>query len=131
MVSLRLLLLFDLFCFCSPSSPWILPPESTTITSYFALPCNRPSFLINKFFIVILQVSTDSQLTEGSDIKDNKKFIYEVIKDFAKANLNNINLVFKHHPRDRGYTNYNSEVNKFSKEFGIGKNVFYIHDYFL
>jgi len=85
----------------------------------------------NKFFIVILQVSSDSQITEGSDIKDNKKFIYQVIKDFAKANPNNINLVFKHHPRDRGYTNYFNLISKFSKEFGVHEKVFYIHDYFL
>ena len=91
----------------------------------------KKCFVENRFFIVILQVSTDSQLTEGSDIKDNKKFIYEVIKDFAKANLNNINLVFKHHPRDRGYTNYLNLIEKFSTEFGVYKKVFYIHDYFL
>ena len=43
----------------------------------------------------------------------------------------NINLVFKHHPRDRGYTNYLNLIEKFSKEFGVYKKVFYIHDYFL
>ena len=86
--------------------------------------------LADKFFIVILQVSTDSQITEGSDIKDNKQFIYKVIKDFARANQN-INLVFKHHPRDRGYTNYSDLIEKFSKEFGVYKKVFYIHDLFL
>ncbi len=91
----------------------------------------KKCFFRNKFFIAILQVSTDSQLTEGSDIKDNKEFIYKIIKDFAKANLNNINLVFKHHPRDRGYTNYFNLIEKFSKEFGIYEKVFYIHDYFL
>ena len=87
-------------------------------------------FFENKFFIVILQVSTDSQLTEGSDIKDNEKFIYKVIKDFAKANVDDY-LVFKHHPRDRGYTNYSNQIKKISKEFGLNKKVFYIHDYFL
>ena len=91
----------------------------------------KKNFLSKKFFLVILQVSTDSQLTEGSDIKDNKKFIYKVIKEFAEAKLNNINLVFKHHPRDRGYTNYHNQIQKFSKEFSIQNNVFYIHDYFL
>ena len=91
----------------------------------------KKCFFENKFFIVILQVSTDSQLTEGSDIKDNEEFIYKVIKYFAKANSNNINLVFKHHPRDRGYINYFNLIEKFSKEFGVYKKVFYIHDYFL
>ena len=82
------------------------------------------------FFLIVLQVSTDSQLLEGSDIKDNKKFIYNVIKDFAKANVDN-NLVFKHHPRDRGYINYANTIEKLSKQFGVYKKVFYIHDYFL
>ena len=82
------------------------------------------------FFIVILQVSTDSQLTEGSVIKDNKKFIYNVIKDFAKANVDS-NLVFKHHPRDRGYTNYFNLIKNFSKEFAVYEKVFYIHDFYL
>ena len=88
-------------------------------------------FLAKKYFLVILQVSTDSQLTEGSDFKDNKKFIYKVIKDFAEASRNDVNLVFKHHPRDRGYTNYHYVIEKISKEFGVNKNVFYIHDYYL
>jgi len=90
----------------------------------------KKCFVENKFFLVILQVSTDSQLTEGSDIKDNKKFIYKVIKDFAKAS-SNINLVFKHHPRDRGYNNYLDLIKNISKEFGVYEKVFYIHDYFL
>ena len=88
-------------------------------------------FLAKKYFLVILQVSTDSQLTEGSNFKDNKIFIYKVIKDFAESNVNDINLIFKHHPRDRGYTNYYDEIEKISKDFGVYKNVFYIHDYYL
>jgi len=90
----------------------------------------KKCFVEDKFFIVILQVSTDSQITEGSNIKDNKQFIYKVIKDFAIASQN-INLVFKHHPRDRGYTNYSNLIEKFSKEFHVHKKVFYIHDLFL
>lgn len=86
---------------------------------------------INNFFIVILQVSSDSQLTHGSNIKDNNKFIYEVINSFAKAKLKNINLVFKHHPRDRGYTNYSKTIMKLSRKFDIKDNVFYFHDYSL
>ena len=74
-------------------------------------------FLAKKYFLVILQVSTDSQLTEGSDFKDNEKFIYKVIKDFAEANRKDINLVFKHHPRDRGYNNYRIKYKKYQKSW--------------
>ena len=90
----------------------------------------KKCFFEKNFFIVILQVSTDSQITEGSDIKDNKSFIYKVIKDFAKANID-CNLVFKHHPRDRGYTNYLRQIEKLSQEFGVHNKVFYLHDCFL
>ena len=88
-------------------------------------------FVNKKFFLVILQVSTDSQLTVGSDFKDNEKYIYKVIKDFAKANQDDFNLVFKHHPRDRGYTNYHVYIKKISKESGVSNKVFYFHDYYL
>jgi len=88
-------------------------------------------FVNKKYFLVILQVSTDSQLTAGSNFKSNNKFIYKVIKDFAKANQDNCNLVFKHHPRDRGYTNYHHLIKKISKEFGVFNKVFYFHDYYL
>ena len=88
-------------------------------------------FSCKNYYVVILQVSTDSQITEGSDFKDNKKFIYKVIKDFSEANRNDINLVFKHHPRDRGYINYRHQIEKIAKEFGVFNNVFYIHDYYL
>ena len=44
---------------------------------------------------------------------------------------NDVNLVFKHHPRDRGYNNYYCEIEKTSKEFGVYKKIFYIHDYYL
>ncbi len=90
----------------------------------------KKCFFEKNFYFVILQVSTDSQLTEGSNIKDNKKFIYKIIKDFAEAKID-CNLVFKHHPRDRGYTNYYNLIEKISKEFGVFKKVFYIHDCFL
>ena len=87
--------------------------------------------LKKSFYLVILQVATDSQLKNGSNFNDNEEFIHKVIKDFARAKPNNINLVFKHHPRDRGYINYRQQIEKISKEFGVNSNVFYIHDYFL
>ena len=90
----------------------------------------KKCFFDKNFFLVILQVSTDSQLTEGSNIKNNQEFLYKVIKDFAKSNVDH-NLVFKHHPRDRGYTNYSNNIEELSKEFGVYKKVFYIHDYLL
>jgi capsular polysaccharide export protein len=78
-----------------------------------------------------LQVSSDSQIVKGSKIKDNYQFIQKVIQKFAEAKLDNFNLVFKHHPRDRGYINYSKFIKENSKKMHIQNQVFYIHDYFL
>ena len=91
----------------------------------------KKCFSTKPFFLVIFQVSTDSQLTHGSKIKNNNQFIYKVIKDFASAKLTGVNLVFKHHPRDRGYIDYSREIKKISKQFNLRNNIFYIHDYSL
>ena len=91
----------------------------------------RKCFHSNPFFIVILQVSSDSQIVKGSKIKDNYQFIQKVIQKFAEAKLDNFNLVFKHHPRDRGYINYSKFIKENSKKMHIQNQVFYIHDYFL
>ena len=88
-------------------------------------------FNINSFFITILQVSTDSQLTKGSNFKNNYEFIEYVIKNFSNSNIKNVNLIFKHHPRDRGYINYSDHIKLISKKFNIEKKVFYFHDCFL
>ena len=88
----------------------------------------RKCFSIDPFFVAIFQVSTDSQLTIGSNISDNKEFIEKVIRGFSESKLENTNLVFKHHPRDRGYNNYLKAIKEISKKYGIAKRVFYIHD---
>ena len=80
------------------------------------------------FFLVILQVETDSQIVNGSRFANNSEFIYKVIKEFSNLKLTNTKLVFKHHPRDRGYNNFSKFIKKISKEFNIFEKVYYIHD---
>ena len=87
------------------------------------------NFSNSPFFIVILQVATDSQILIGSKFLDNKEFIYKVIKNFSESKLLNTKLVFKHHPRDRGYNNYSKFIIKVSREFNISDKVSYIHDF--
>ena len=78
------------------------------------------------FFLVILQVSTDSQILKGSKFKDNFDFIYSVIREFYLSKLKNTKLVFKHHPRDRGYTNYSKFILKISQEFNTLQKMYII-----
>ena len=89
----------------------------------------RICFSKKKFYIVILQVSRDSQLLKGSKVKDNFEFINLVITSFYNSELKNTKLIFKHHPRDRGYNNYSNHIRKLSKKFGLEEEIFYIHDY--
>ncbi len=87
------------------------------------------SFSTGAFFLVILQVETDSQILKGSKFENNNEFIYKVIKNFSDAKLKNTKLVFKHHPRDRGYNNYLKFIKNVSREFNISDKVSYIHDF--
>ncbi len=87
------------------------------------------SFTTGPFFLVILQVETDSQILKGSKFKNNREFIYKVIKNFSDAKLKNTKLVFKHHPRDRGYNNYLKFIINVSREMNIANYVYYIHDF--
>ena len=89
----------------------------------------KNSFYKSNFFIVILQVYCDSQLTKGSNIKNNFDFIKSVIINFYNSGLKDTKLIFKHHPRDRGYNNYSKYIKKLSIKFDLVENIHYIHDY--
>ena len=73
----------------------------------------------NPFFIAILQVSSDSQITKGSKIKDNKKFIYKVLKDFVVRSQFSLGKVCKFTP---GWDCHGLPIeHKVMQEIGWGK----------
>ncbi|MBK17120.1 MAG: hypothetical protein CMK49_03785 [Prochlorococcus sp. SP3034] len=80
------------------------------------------------FFLVVLQVSKDSQIVEGSDFNNIENFIKYVIASFKKANIKDCQLVIKHHPRDRGYNNYKKLINTEIKNNQLKERIIYIHD---
>ena len=80
------------------------------------------------YFFVVLQVSTDSQIYNGSKFSSIYEFIDLVIKSFASYNRHDARLVFKHHPRDRGYIDYKDYIFMKAKEFDIVNRVVYFHD---
>ncbi len=84
--------------------------------------------LKGKYFLVPLQVHNDSQVLIHSPYKDVKDFIIHVISSFSKNAPEGTFLVFKHHPRDRGYRDYTGFIKKVSHEFGVSERVLYIHD---
>ncbi len=80
------------------------------------------------YFLVVLQVSSDSQITMGSNYQGMHDFIEEVVVSFAAHAHPSDHLAFKHHPRDRGYNNYRSLIRFLSEREGISGRVHYFHD---
>ena len=87
--------------------------------------------LSDQYFLVPLQVHNDFQLTQHSDYDSNQDFISTIISSFAKNAPSDTYLVLKQHPFDRGYQDYSKQIVELSKQFGIEKRVFYIHDQYL
>ena len=80
------------------------------------------------FTLVPLQVSSDSQVSLGSDYEGMEPFIAELIASFADHAPRQERLVFKHHPRDRGYNHYGALIRELAQRHGVGDRVLYFHD---
>jgi len=82
----------------------------------------------NNYFICPLQVHCDMQVTEHSDYNSIEHFIGEVLTSFSNFAPKNKALVFKHHPLDRGYTDYTNLLENMISEHGLHGRVYYVHD---
>jgi capsular polysaccharide export protein len=83
---------------------------------------------IKNQFLVFLQVSIDSQLTLASRYRSVEDFILELMCSFAANSPPDTVIVFKHHPRDRGYNNYKKFIQQQAAKLGLEKRVYYLHD---
>ena len=84
--------------------------------------------LSGKFYLVPLQISTDSQVEQHSEFDSLADFIREVVASFvAHAPVDSV-LVIKHHPLDRGYHDYRRLIQQLSADFRLGQRLQYIHD---
>lgn len=81
-----------------------------------------------RYFLAPLQVFNDAQITVHADLDDVAHFIEDSIESFARFAPVDTLLVFKHHPMDRGYTDYARLIKTLSRRHGIGQRVRYIHD---
>jgi capsular polysaccharide export protein len=80
------------------------------------------------YVLVPLQVASDSQVQLSSGYGGMPPFIAELITSFAIHGRPQDRLVFKHHPRDRGYNHYGSLIQRLAREHGVSQRVFYFHD---
>lgn len=86
-----------------------------------------PQFEKN-YFVVPLQVHCDMQVVVHSPYNSIEHFIGEVMVSFARHAPKNKALVFKHHPLDRGYTDYSRLLMNLQSELGLQGRVYYVHD---
>jgi capsular polysaccharide export protein len=80
------------------------------------------------YVLVPLQVSSDSQVSLGSDYAGMEPFIAELIASFALHAAPSERLAFKHHPRDRGYNHYGALIRNLAQRHCISDRVLYFHD---
>jgi len=80
------------------------------------------------FVLVPLQVSSDSQVSLGSDYSGMVPFITELVASFARHAPPGDRLAFKHHPRDRGYNHYGAVIRDVARRYGVEGRVLYFHD---
>ncbi|QKS65357.1 capsular biosynthesis protein [Cupriavidus gilardii] len=80
------------------------------------------------FFLVALQVYNDSQIRVHSPWKRMDDFIEWVVYSFANYAPSDAILVVKHHPMDRGHTNYAVTIANCAARFGAIGRVLYLHD---
>lgn len=81
-----------------------------------------------QYFVFALQVHNDFQIRTHSDLRCVKKYIQMVIENFANNANEHHHLVLKHHPMDRGYRHYGSEIQRLTHEYGLDGRVHYFCD---
>ncbi|MEW5838784.1 MAG: capsular biosynthesis protein [Pseudomonadota bacterium] len=81
-----------------------------------------------KYFLVPLQVHIDSQVKYQSRFESVGDFIVEIVESFARHAPVDNRLVIKHHPMDRGYTDYARLVKSLAEKWALGDRLIYVHD---
>jgi capsular polysaccharide export protein len=84
--------------------------------------------LKGKYFLCPLQVHCDSQVSAHSDYSSVEHFIGDVVRSFAQSANSQHTLVIKHHPMDRGYTDYGLLIKNLAREHELGDRIIYLHD---
>jgi len=76
-----------------------------------------------RYFLVPLQVSSDSQLGRSAYGWNSTRLIAEALRSFARSASKSHRLVFKIHPLERGHSNAGRLVREIAETLGIGNRV--------
>ncbi len=80
------------------------------------------------FFLLPLQLYSDSQITCHSEFCDTYDFIRQSLESFARYADKNLHLVIKNHPLDPGILPYEAFAQKTARQLGILDRIHY-YDY--
>jgi capsular polysaccharide export protein len=80
------------------------------------------------YFLTVLQVASDAQVTVHSPFESVADFITDTVRSFAHHAPKDTVLLIKHHPLDRGYSDYTHLIDELSHVNHLGNRVRYIHD---
>lgn len=81
------------------------------------------------YMLVALQVASDSQIQESSPYPGMEPLIEELTDSFSAHAPASLRLVFKHHPRDRGYNHYGALLARLRRRNGLAaQRLLYLHD---
>ncbi len=81
-----------------------------------------------KYFLAVLQVASDAQVAVHSPYQSVAEFIVDTVRSFALHGPSDAVLVVKHHPMDRGYSDYTRLVNELAHTHQLAGRLRYIHD---
>ncbi len=84
--------------------------------------------LSKKYFLVPLQVHDDAQIRVHSEYASVTEFITQTVSSFAENAPSDTVLVIKHHPLDRGHTDYTRLLRKLRARLNLGSRLVYVHD---
>jgi capsular polysaccharide export protein len=80
------------------------------------------------YFLVVLQVASDAQVTVHSPFASIADFIEQTVDSFVQHAAADAVLLIKHHPMDRGYTDYSRLVDALANKYALNTRLRYIHD---
>ena len=82
----------------------------------------------DRFFLVPLQTCGDAQIKIHSRFRTIPRFIEHVVRSFARSAPSDCMLAIKHHPLDRGYTDYSALIDRLVRKYQLQSRCHYIHD---
>jgi capsular polysaccharide export protein len=80
------------------------------------------------FFLVSLQTRGDAQMSVHSAFDSVDQFIDHVMSSFARHAPAGRLLALKHHPLDRGYSDYSALIERLKVRYHLQDRCYYIHD---